>query len=98
MTIVFPEVGDNPSKPNPTICNNFACQFTCMRYQLDDAYDTYLKEYNTVFNQAGYAFALKPEDLRFKLIPLTDPIPQKPENNYAERQIKGQFPNTSFTI
>ena len=98
MTIVYPEIGDNPPNPNPTITTKFACQFTCMRYQLDDAYDTYLKEYNTVFNQAGYAFALKPEDLRFKLIPLTEPIPQKPENNYAERRVVGQFPNTSFTI
>jgi hypothetical protein len=98
MTIVYPEIGDNPPNPNPTITNKFACQFTCMRYQLDDAYDTYLKEYNTTFNQAGYAFALKPEELRFKPISLTDPIPQKPENNYAERHIKGQFPNTSFTI
>ena len=98
MTIVYPEIGDNPPNPNPTITTKFACQFTCMRYQLDDAYDTYLKEYNTTFNQAGHAFALKPEELRFKPIPLTDPIPQKPENNYAERHIVGQFPKTSFTI
>jgi hypothetical protein len=95
MTIVFPDIGDNPPNPNVTVSNNFGCQFTCMRYQLDDSY---LKQYNTMFNQAGYAFALKPDDLRYHPRVLAKPIPQNPAYSYAPRSIQGSVKGTSFEI
>ena len=36
MTIVYPDSGDRPSNPIYEICSNYGCQFTCMRYQLND--------------------------------------------------------------
>ena len=100
MTIVFPDIGDNPPNPgsnstNVPVSNTYGCQFTCMRYQTNDEY---LKDYNAIFNNKGYAFVLKPEDLRYKQPILTPPIPQKPGNSYAPRNITGSVKGTSFTI
>ena len=95
MTVVFPDIGDNPPNPTVTVSNNFGCQFTCMRYQLDDSY---LKQYNTMFNQAGYAFALKPDSLRYHPVSLATPTLQNPAYSYAPRSIKGSVKGTSFEI
>ena len=59
-----------------------------MRYQLNDSN---LKTYNKFFNDAGKAFVLKPENLRWIPIELPNPIPQNPANNYAARTITGEF-------
>ena len=100
MTIVFPDIGDNPPNPgsnttNVPVSNTYGCQFTCMRYQLKDKY---LNDYNAIFNNKGYAFAVKPEDLRYKQPVFTPPIPQKPGNSYAPRNITGPVQGTSFVI
>ena len=66
-----------------------------MRYQL---IDKYLNDYNAIFNNKGYAFAIKPENLRYKQPVFTPPIPQKPGNSYAPRSIQGSVKGTSFEI
>ena len=84
MTLVYPDTGVDPSNPNYTVCSKYGCQFTCMRYQLND--DS-LTEYNQSFNNSGYAFVLKPEKLRWTPIILPDPTVQDPANSFAARQI-----------
>ena len=62
MTICMPNKGNNPSNPNSVIMRDSGCQFLGMRYQKND---DNLKENEEFFNQNGFAFALKPEKLRF---------------------------------
>ncbi len=61
MTIVFPDKGSSPANPNGDLCREYGCQMVAMRYQLDDKL---LTENDLFFDRAGYAFSLKPEELR----------------------------------
>lgn len=61
MTIVVPNKGANPDNPDGKICRESGCQMVAMRYPLSD---TNLKEDILFFGRAGYAFALKPDELR----------------------------------
>lgn len=61
MTIVVPNKGSNPYNPDGEICRKSGCQMVAMRYQYSDKN---LKEDILFFDRAGYAFALKPKELR----------------------------------
>ena len=83
MTIVLPDLGTTPENPVSTLCMAYGCQFVAMCFQNFDAN----VEYNALFfDQAGSAFALKPDHLRY--VPLTIPTPIKnpPHLSYAPRQ------------
>jgi hypothetical protein len=82
MTIAMPDSGADPENPSGTICREMGCQLIAMRYQ---TFDANLQENILFFDQAGSAFALKPERLRFlqQTIPETPPNP--PQLNFATR-------------
>jgi len=61
ITIVVPNKGANPNNPDGKICRESGCQMVAMRYPLSD---TNLNEEILFFDRAGYAFALKPDNLR----------------------------------
>ena len=82
MTIVFPDVGANPTNPSGLLCREVGCQMVAMRYQF---IDSFLEENNTFFDSAGYAFVLKPENLRYKPVTVDAPTPQNPNYSYATR-------------
>jgi hypothetical protein len=50
-----------------------------------------LNENNLFFDQAGYAFALKPEKFRYVQTTIAAPEPQKPALSYADRIIKSEY-------
>ena len=81
----MPDVGDDPINPNSQKCMDVGCQFVAMRYQLEDAH---LESNNKLFNDNGYAFKLKPLELRYIPIPITPAIPQNPAYSYASRDIQ----------
>jgi len=72
MTIVFPDNNSNPDNPSGALCREMGCQMVAMRYEYED---NSLVENESFFNKAGYAFALKPENLRFipETIEATEP-------------------------
>jgi hypothetical protein len=82
LTIVLPDKGVNPSNPSGMLCRAAGCQMTAMRFQLAD---NFLMENTLFFDRCGYAFALKPEELRYKLVTIPVPPKQKPEYSYATR-------------
>lgn len=88
MTIVLPDSGSNPTNPSGMLCRAYGCQFVAMRYQY---VDQYLMDNNTLFDKATYAFALKPELLRYKAVTISDPVSQNPELSYATRTISTDF-------
>lgn len=88
MTIVLPENDSNPSNPSGMLCRAYGCQFVAMRYQY---VDTYLMDNNTLFDKASYAFALKPEALRYKAVTIAEPTAQDPALSYQTRTISTDF-------
>jgi hypothetical protein len=93
MTIVFPDNETNPTNPSGILCREAGCQMVAMRYQY---VDNFLKENASFFNEAGYAFALKPENLRYQEVTIAKPKPQNPAYSYATRNVKTNYYNFNF--
>jgi hypothetical protein len=88
MTIGMPDKGINPDNPSSLVMREMGCQLLGMRYP---KIDTNIEENDIFFNENGYAFVLKPENLRY--IPVTIPLPppQNPELSYATRTVQSDF-------
>lgn len=82
MTIALPDNGANPSNPSGLLCRAAGCQMVAMRYQ---TVDNFLEENATFFDEGGYAFVLKPQDLRYQVVTVPDPTPQNPAYSYGTR-------------
>lgn len=93
MSIVMPNLGVDDSNPSAALAMKYGCQMIGMCMQ---NYDTNLKFYDQTFNDAGCAFILKPDNLRY--IPLTINVPNAPPKaySYAKRDISSDYYN--FTI
>lgn len=93
MTIVLPDGGSNPANPSGMLCRAAGCQMVAIRYQY---VDNFLMENALFFDRAGYAFALKPYDLRYQPVNVAAPTPQKPEYSYATRQASTDYYSFNF--
>ena len=82
MTIVTPDNETNPANPSGLVCRASGCQMVAMRYQF---VDNNLTENALFFDRAGYAFVLKPADLRYQPVKVPAPTPQNPDYSYATR-------------
>ena len=84
MTLTMPDLSAlNKNVPAP-LHQQYGCQFVCMNYPKLDANMVY---YNKFFNEAGSAFVLKPEPLRYKVTTIPEPKPQNPKLSYAKKNI-----------
>ena len=90
MTIVLPDVGTNPVNPSGFLCRETGCQMVAMRYQF---VDNFLVENALFFDRCSYAFCLKPPRLRYQVVTIPDPIPQRPEYSYATRNTSTDYYN-----
>jgi hypothetical protein len=88
MTITLPDSGANPSNPSGVLCRAAGCQLVAMRYQMTD---NFLKENALFFDEGGYAFVLKPADLRFQEVTIPDPKPQNPAYSYGTRNTSTDY-------
>lgn len=93
MTIVFPDNGVNPSNPSGMLCRAYGCQMVAMRYQF---VDNFLTENATFFDNCGYAFCLKPENLRYQAVTIPDPIKQNPKYSYGTRTASTDYYSFKF--
>ena len=82
MTIAMPDNGADPENPSGVICREMGCQLIAMRYQ---TFDANLQESLLFFDEAGSAFVLKPERLRYKQPTIEATPPNPPELNFATR-------------
>jgi hypothetical protein len=94
MTIGMPDKGANPANPSSILMREYGCQMLALRYQV---IDSNTEENNVFFEDAGHAFVLKPEDLRYKNIVLKTED-QKAIVDYAERDIKTDIPGLIFKL
>lgn len=88
MSIAMPDKGSNPENMSPIVCRETGCQMIAMRYQV---FDTNLQENIMFFDNAGYAFVLKPERLRFIPTKIPAPTPQNPALSYQTRTVQSDY-------
>ena len=93
MTIEIPDVSSNAKNPSAALGMKYGVQMIAMCYQ---NYDANLEFYEDFFANAGYAFVLKPEALRYVEVTIADPVKQNPELSYAKRVTKSSY--YEFTV
>jgi len=93
MTIILPDSGANPSNPSGYLGRASGCQFVAMRYQM---VDNYLMENALFFDRVGYAFSLKPAELRYQVVTIPTPTPQNPNYSYATRNVSTDYYEFNF--
>jgi hypothetical protein len=93
MTIVFPDVGANPTNPSGILCREAGCQMVAMRYQ---HVDNFLEENAIFFDEGGYAFVLKPANLRYNPVTIPTPTPQNPALSYKTRNASSDYYNFNY--
>lgn len=93
MTIVYPNNEINPANPSGMVCRASGCQMVAMRFQY---VDNNLMENALFFDQAGYAFALKPADLRYQPVTIPAPTPQNSDYSYATRNVSTDYYSFNF--
>lgn len=93
MTISMPNL--TPSDENIPAATHikYGCQFIAMNYQ---NYDEHMEFLETFFEDAGHAFVLKPEHLRFIPVTINKPAPQDPKLSYSPRDY--EKPYVKYTI
>jgi hypothetical protein len=93
LTIVFPDHGSDPPNPSGLLSRDAGCQLIAMRYQY---VDNFLVENALFFDRCNYAFCLKPERLRYKLVTIPEATPQDPALSYETRDVSSDF--YSFSV
>jgi hypothetical protein len=94
MTIGMPDKGASPVNPSSILMREYGCQMLALRYQV---IDSNIEENNIFFEDAGHAFVLKPEYLRYKKI-VVETKEQDKKVDYTQRFLKTDIPGLSFTI
>lgn len=90
MSLVLPNISDDDSNPNPSIAFKYGCQMMALSAQ---NYDESMQFYDTFFNNAGTAFVLKPENLRYVPVTIKMPNNPPPQYSYAGRNVSSDFYN-----
>ena len=85
MTICLPDLTSGINNPSPSVAMAYGCQMVAMSFQNFDANMEYTSMF---FNDAGSAFALKPEHLRYVPVIIPKPPPQNPAVSFAERKFE----------
>jgi hypothetical protein len=93
MTICIPDLSQDNNNPSAALAMKYGCQFVGMSFQ---NFDSNMEFVDGMFDDAGSAFVLKPDELRF--IPVTIQLPDPPPDSYSykERPINSDY--YSFTI
>lgn len=84
MCLVVPEKSGRPVNDGHNGSFTWGCQIVAMCFQ-DAARDEKLKAYEDKFDSVGYAFVLKPEDLRYVPITIGLPAPPNPKASMEGR-------------
>ena len=84
MCLVIPDKGGRPINDGHNGPYTWGCQIAAMCFQ-EEARDEKLKAYEDKFSSVGYAFILKPEDLRYVPITIAPPAPPNPKASMEAR-------------
>jgi hypothetical protein len=84
MCLVIPDKGGRPINDGHNGPFTWGCQIAAMCFQ-EEARDEKLKAYEDKFASVGYAFILKPADLRYVPITIAPPAPPNPKSSMESR-------------
>jgi len=84
MCLVIPDKTGRPLNEGHNGPYTWGCQIATMCFQ-EEARDEKLKAYEDKFASVGYAFILKPEDLRYVPITIAPPAPPNPKSSMEAR-------------
>ena len=84
MCLVIPDKGGRPINDGHNGPFTWGCQIAAMCFQ-EEARDEKLKAYEDKFASVGYAFILKPADLRYVPITIAPPAPPNPKASMEAR-------------
>lgn len=84
MCLVVPDKGGRPINDGHNGPYTWGCQIATMCFQ-EEVRDEKLKAYEDKFASVGYAFILKPEDLRYVPITIAPPAPPNPKSSMEAR-------------
>ncbi len=84
MCLVIPDKGGRPINDGHNGPYTWGCQIAAMCFQ-EEVRDEKLKAYEDKFASVGYAFILKPEDLRYVPITIAPPAPPNPKASMEAR-------------
>jgi hypothetical protein len=90
MTIALPDLGSKATNPNSVVARAAGCQMVAMCYQL---VDNMLEDNMLFFDNCGYAFCLKPKELRNIPETIKNFTKQNAEFSYAPRTISNNLYN-----
>ena len=93
MTIVMPDLGAVDDNYAAGLAMSYGCQMVGMNFQ---NFDSNMEFYDILFDEAGSAFVLKPQNLRYIPETIKNPPPQNPELSYANRKVESDY--YSFNI
>jgi len=82
MSIVLPDISPNNKNYSHRLASIYGCQMIGLSFQ---NFDDYMKDYTQHFDNAGYAFILKPENLRYVPVFIPKPPDQDKELSYAPK-------------
>lgn len=88
MTIVFPDMGINPVNSSGLLGRTYGCQMVAARYQY---VDNNLMDNTLFFDRTGFAFGLKPPELRYTPVTISDPEIQNPNFDYSTREVSSDY-------
>jgi hypothetical protein len=81
MCLVLPEKSGKAVNEGHNGPYTWGCQIVAMCFQ-EPARDEKLKAYEGAFDSVGYAFLLKPKELRYEQITIAPPIPPNPNASF----------------
>jgi hypothetical protein len=93
MTICLPDIASHTQNFSPAFALNVGCQMVGLAFQ---QFDEHMEYYDTFFDEAGTAFVLKPEHLRYVPVVIAEPSKPPEKYSYKERQVKEDY--YQFTI
>jgi len=93
MSICLPDPSIDTNNPSASLSMKYGCQMVGMSFQ---NFDTNMEFYDELFDNAGSAFILKPENLRYIPVYIKLPDPPTEATSFCERPIKSDF--YSFSI
>jgi hypothetical protein len=82
MTIVLPDLSATNNNYSSDVAMSYGCQMVAMSFQ---NFDPYMERYTQMFDDAGSAFILRPDDYRYIPIFIVKPPPQNPNYSYENR-------------
>jgi len=88
MTITYPNLSYQSKNYNSSSVMQYGAQMGCMCAQTNN---TFLQAYNTLFEQAGTAFLLKPENLRYVPVTVDEPPPLDPNLSYGYKTYQTNY-------